>query len=96
MNSIYIICDIPWVGLVLLTTVLAPHRLLCTYLLGLASKNATIMIYPIPENEGGGQAIGRMRYDLIWCALSHGIADLLMIPVYLIAAIHPWHFYDVL
>ena len=96
MNPLYILCDLPWVVFMVITIVLAPHRLLFTYLLGLASKNATIMLYPIPLNEGGGQSIGRMRYDLMWCTFRHGIADFLMIPVYLVATIHPWHLYDVL
>lgn len=36
-----------------------------------------------------------MRYDLIWCTFCLGLLDVLMLPVYLIASLHPWHIGDV-
>ena len=81
LNPFYIICDLPWLVFMAITIVFAPHRVVFTYLFGLAAKNPTMMLYPRPESDGGGVAIGRMRYDLIWCTLINGIEDFLMIPV---------------
>jgi hypothetical protein len=50
------------------------------------------MLYP---DGKGGFKIGRMRYDLMWCSFSLGLLDFLLIPMYILATLHPWQIADV-
>jgi hypothetical protein len=81
LNPFYTLCDLPWLALCIILLIASPWRFLFTFW----KMSRNIEHFP---NEEVRRVID---YSLVCFSLYHAVVDYVMLPVYLISLLQPFH-----